>query len=330
MSNARLIRLIHDAIQKLELDLNGLVVFTEMGTGYYATTPVIAVMAGASDVIAVTRDSQYGSAHEAMLQTFDLSRDAGVSSRILMLTEEYANMIEMADVVTNLGFVRPIDKDLLSHMKPTAAVPLMYEAWELRNSDLDLEECNRRGICVLATNEGDDRLRTLDYLGHLCAKLLYENGIEVFKSRILVTGNGKFGKHISRMLGAMGVCVTSELDGLDAVITTDHMDDRVIIGAGGYIEVGELKKRSPDVLVLNLAGNIDREALDSAGIRYLPQEKEAYHMGWTLAELGARPVIDLHTAGLKVGEIMVRLRLRGLTPDETLREAVKNPLCQSL
>ena len=36
-----------------------------------------------------------------------------------------------ADVVTNSGHVRPIDAETVAWMKPTAVVPLMYEAWEL-------------------------------------------------------------------------------------------------------------------------------------------------------------------------------------------------------
>jgi hypothetical protein len=51
-------------------------------------------------------------------------------------------------------------------------------------------------------------------------------------------------------------------------------------------------------------------------------------MGWSLSELGPRPVIDLHAAGLKVGETLARARLSGLAPGDATAAALRNPLCQ--
>ena len=154
----------------------------------------------------------------------------------------------------------------------------------------------------------------------------------------MVIGEGKFGYHISTSLQKMGASVFSctnnvhidstVLEKLDAIITADHEKDNELIGQEGYVRAKDLKIQCPDVLILNLAGNIDRKELDNCNIRYLPENKEAHHMGWTLSQLGPKPVIDLHTAGLKVGEILARLRMAGFSPEDTLREALKDPLCQ--
>jgi len=113
-------------------------------------------------------------------------------------------MIKKADIVTNLGFLRPIDKNFLSYLKPTAVIPLMYETWEFREHDLDLNECWKKGVPVLGTNEEHEALRIFDYVGHLCLKKLYEAEVEVFRSKIVLVGDNLFGKNIVKTLSAVG------------------------------------------------------------------------------------------------------------------------------
>jgi hypothetical protein len=47
----------HGVREQLGLDLRGLVVVTEAGSGVFALTPVLAVLLGAERVRAVTQDS---------------------------------------------------------------------------------------------------------------------------------------------------------------------------------------------------------------------------------------------------------------------------------
>ena len=105
-----------------------------------------------------------------------------------------------ADIVTNLNYVRPLDKAMLARLKPTAVIPLMFETWEYRPSDLDLEEARRLGICVLGTNERDERLRVLEYIGPVAVKLAMEMGVEVLTSRVVVLGGGHFGNAAAHSL----------------------------------------------------------------------------------------------------------------------------------
>ena len=68
------------------------------------------------------------------------------------------------------------------------------------------------------------------------------------------------------------------------------------------------------------------EELRDAGLTVLPpRDPGPKRMALTLAELGPRPVIELHAAGLKVGEIAVR-RSRG----EPGRPAADNSLYSAL
>jgi hypothetical protein len=44
--------------------------------------------------------------------------------------------------------------------------------------------------------------------------------------------------------------------------------------------------------------------------------------------LGPRAVIVLNCAGLKVGELLARSRLKGLSCEVAGRKALRNPICQ--
>ena len=60
LNSRRLLTLMQAAIQRCELNLHHAWVLTEAASGAYVVTPVLAAMAGAQHVFAVTRASRYG------------------------------------------------------------------------------------------------------------------------------------------------------------------------------------------------------------------------------------------------------------------------------
>lgn len=353
---SRNFRLIRTVIRSLDLNLESLTVLTEAGTGPYALTPLIAAMAGASKVFSFARDTRYARAGDAIEGMLRLAHDAAVADTIVPLTQ-LSDCVDRADVVTNLAQLRPLDATFVARLKPTAAVPLMFETWEYREKDIDLGACWSRGIPVLGTNEEDHRIKILEYLGPLCVKKLMELGIEIVRSRLLVCGAGKFGPIVTRALvhaGADVVVVSDspwggdlaqvlqigsldqpltnprELIGLDAIIVATHVAwCKLVIGEDGPLRPSVLRQWCPDAPILQLAGEINRDHIRAAGIECFPEPPPAPgHMGWTLADLGPRPVVDLHAAGLKVGELLARARLQGLSLREAERAALQNPIAQ--
>ena len=71
---------------------------------------------------------------------------APLSEIVEILNDRSDSVIAGADIVTNLGFVRPIDEPLLSKLGPQAVVSLMWETWEHRPEELDRDACKRLGI----------------------------------------------------------------------------------------------------------------------------------------------------------------------------------------
>lgn len=314
-------KLICTAINKLELNLSGLTVLTEAASGNYVVTPIIAALANAKRVYAITKDSDYGKATEIKELTLKFAKFYSIENKIEIMFEKLPEIIHQADIVTNLGFVRPIDRKFVSSMKDNAVVSLMYEVWEFREGDVDLEACEKKGILVMGTNENTPNLKVFDYVGPLCLKMLFELQVEVYKSKIVIVSKDKFGKTIEKTLRVCGAetCLMNELrtkpsrqclTNADAVIIADYTGLDTFIGSNGHISAKDLFEISPGISVIQFAGEVDVEELQIVGIPYFPMYKVGpFRMGMTLAELGPKPVIDLHCAGLKVGEIMVRKTL---------------------
>lgn len=333
----RLKSMIQNAIAFLGLDLSGFTVLTEAASGPYVVTPIIAALAGADRVLSITRNSQYAKLEEVIAQTRAVQDLCNLEDRVEIHTRRTLDLFAEADIVTNLGFIRPIDAEAVTAMKSTAVIPLMCEPWEFRSGDIDLESCRQKGIPVLGTNEDYPGLEIFSYNGWLCLKMLFDAQIEVHKSKIIVISSDKFGVVIERQLTSFGVSTRLESNlrnipkdvivGADVLVVADYSRDDIIIGAGGDMAAVDLARVAPAITVIQFAGLVDKEDLSNYGITVYPAiELSARRMSLTLAGLGPRPVIDLHSAGLKVGQALAearKLRRYGLA------ESIKYALAHS-
>lgn len=341
----RVERLIRRAIDCMELNLSGISVLTEAASGNFAVTSLIAAASGASQVIALTRDSSFGSAAEVTKYVGDLAGALGVASRIEITTDRKAAAESGCSLVTNLGFVRPVNREIIARLPGDASISLMWEPWEFRAEDIDIEACRESDIPVVGTRESDPRVATLHYLGSLAIKLLNEAEIEIFGSRILVVGEPPFLEPTVNALKAQDAVVRAEsfsqgwsgtshgteefLADCDAVVAVDHCNGRSVIGGKDGISPKLLA--SFGVSVVHICGALDDEALELAGIRKTPARRvRPGYMTVTTDYVGPRPVIDLHAAGLRVGEIIVRARRSGLSADQSVERAVASGLALPL
>lgn len=336
---ARYYRLLREAVSRHNLSLSGLTVFTELASGPYMVTPFLAHLAGAKRVIAVTRDSPWGDAGAVVAEGRRLADVWGMPNAFESVGKKLADDLATADVVTNLGFVRPVDSSTVAAMKPTAVVPLMWETWEFRPEEVDLEACREKGILVLGTDE--HRICFIDYAAYVDLRLLFEAGIEVFQTRLLVFASGPVAAAINRLFRAMGLdfryCSRDETpdprfadlhicpdnrDALlaaiahsDAILCDEKSHDYLLIGRGGVLEADAVARANPGVSLVFRSGSLDFDASDSAGLYRYPERQVPF--GYSTVGsyyLGPRPVIELHAAGLKVAEVMARARLAGASP----------------
>lgn len=338
-------RLVAETIDALQLDLSGLTVLTEAATGVFSLTASIAALAGAGHVLVLAKDSRHGAATEAVAQTLAVARQWNCAAAIENLSGRNAPTVSTADIVTNLGALRPLDDGFLAQLKPTAVMPLMFETWEYRREDLDLEACRRREIAVLGTNERHPAVEVMQFIGPLAVRLVLEAGVEVFRTRVVVLGSGPFAEVASAALRALGaevagiavgpggrydeISTAQALAGADVLLVAEHDARAALIGPAATLDARRLSTINPGLVLVHIAGNVDQADLEAAQVRFHPERlAPPGYMSASTAYVGPAPVIRLHAAGLKVGEILARHRRRGLGAGDAERAALADPLCQ--
>ena len=110
-------------IALLGLDLSGLTVITEAATGYYASTAVIAALAGARRVFSLARGTaHHGSAQEAAAATLSLAGKAGVKDRVVVIERIEDAHLAVCDILTNTGHLRPITRAVIERLPARAVI----------------------------------------------------------------------------------------------------------------------------------------------------------------------------------------------------------------
>ncbi len=330
-------RLVEEAVERFDLDLRGTTVLTEAASGPFVVTPLLAARAGAT-VIAVTRDSRHGGAVEVAEYTRAWADRLGVADAVEVHVGAGADRAPDADLVTNLGFVRPIDAAFVSRLRSAAAVSLMCEPWEVRPEDVDVTACRAAGIAVLGTDERDPRLRTFDFVGLLALKLLFELEVEALFARVVVFSSEPFLGPIERALRATGAEVTvvdvtageapcdeavlAACTAADAIVVAEHRDRMTLVGGATGVPLEPLVRQG--VVVAHIAGGVeDPDRL----LRRMPSsEARPGVLAITTGALGPRPVVDLHAAGLRVGQALVEgVRRLGSAPEAEQAALAESP-----
>ena len=326
---------IDGAIKKIEPDLRGQQVLTEAASGPFISTAVIAALAGAEKVIACTRDSRWGTADEIAGLMNKLATYFGVRNQVEVSTRSAVDMAQGVDVVTNLGFVRPISRQLIERLPAHAAIALMWEPWEFREEDIDLVAATEFDIPIIATNEHHPNLATFKAVGMLALKLLFEQMCEVSALNILVIGSDPFGHACCETLTAVGAHVTllepqgnwpneaisSAFECADAIVLVEHRSRIELLGSSTPRLVELISRRG--VQLIHISGLVDVKYLSQNGVQKYPANDVAPgFMTQTTAYVGIKPVVDLHAAGLHVGSIVSRERKKGVAIDLAIEKAI--------
>lgn len=307
-----------DTIEYLDLNLKGMAVLTEIASGNYIVTPLIAALAGADKVFLTGRDSRYGLVRDHLARLHDLSKVLHIRNDMFEYVENKNDIASDVNTVTNLGFVRPIDDAFICRLPEDAGISLMFESWEFRKEDIDIGACIRRNIPVLGVNERYGELNIFRYVGISVVKALLENKIEIFRSRILLISSGVYLEETEYLLRAMGAepdvidtsaCENCEersfMHRYDAVVIAEQVSRQRLLGEeDSLVHVNSIRNASP--VVIHIVGNFDTDAVKRCGLTVYPEQPApSGHMSFSTDYVGIRPVIELNTAGLKVGQSLV-------------------------
>ena len=342
----RVERILRRCIAEFGLDLHGLRIYTEAASGHYLYTPILAALAGAEKVFAVTGSSKFGDKEHVKELTMQAASRLQVPSTLEVVFNKKREDVSATDIITNTGFVRPIDKQLVSWMKPTAVIPLMWETWEYRNADVDLEACDKRGILVLGTDESRPPQLMYPYAGYVAMKMLFELGLEGYKTKTLLLGGGAgLGRSIYSHFKQLGIEITwfadSEEESMpykrlcehfsqkgsdyDLLILAEHLNNVPLLGKDGLLTYQQIRQVNPALRIGVICGHLDIEGKKNSGLHFFPQDIQPFgYMSYQPYHLGPLPVLELYAAGLKVGEAMARSRLQGMRVEEAKQYALRN------
>ena len=311
----RFVTTMQRTVERCQLDLSGLCVLTEAATGSYAVTASLAAIAGAN-VYAFARDCRFGTREEAVAETAALAEEAGVGDRIEYPETLTSGALQHADIVTNSGHLRPLGPAMIGAMKSTAVIPLMYEAWEFRRTDVDLCEAMARNIAVAGTNECHPAIDVFSFLGPMAVRQLEDAGVGVGGSQILLLCDNPFASFITDGLRLAAARVRAAQSAFDEIPNLPYNAVLVALLPAGKDDrldqaaVERLARVAPGAALVQFWGDIDRHAASDAGFRLWPEvAPQRGHMGILPSALGPEPPIRLQCGGLKVGEMMARFRL---------------------
>jgi len=296
------------ALAETGLDMSGMTVLTEAATGAYAVTPVLAAMAGAKHVYAFTKPGRHGTVTDVKRETFEIAAPLDVADRIEILEKISHEVLHSVDIVTNSGHLRPLTAALIDQLRGDAVIALMFEAWEFRREDLDIEACARRKIPVVGVNERHPAIDVFSFLGPLAVKQLHDCGLAVLGSRIGLLCDNDFLAPLHTGLASLGANVKT-FDSVaavhpgawDAFVVALQPTDAPRVGQA---EAAHLAACAPDgAVVVQFWGDIDRAVLAANGLAIWPAHSVGQgHMGILLSEIGPEPIIRLQTGGLRAAE----------------------------
>ena len=329
-----LINKLRKHVAALNLDLKGKVVLTEAATGAYVVTPILAALAGAR-VYGYVESSSYGSVADVISQTKQVYEGFNQLPLDITFIEHLTpEVLSEADIITNSGHLRPLNREKLQHAKDNLVIPLMYEAWEWRDADMDINYIKRRGFKVAATNERHPDIDVFNFLGDMAIKQIFDAGLCLSKNKFVLLCNNDFGPYIAKVLAKMcdGLCVIDvnenqhqyDLENIDwvggfpdiripekyrdaeAVLFTAYPFVNTWIGKNGEpIKIKSLQDTLSNPFILRFAGEVDAEALTEYGVSFYPNFVPAGHMGILPSAIGYDPIIRLQAGGLKVAEAML-------------------------
>jgi hypothetical protein len=321
-------------VRALDLDLRGKTVLTEAASGAYVVTPVLAAIAGAK-VFAFSKTTKYGPVEEIFSHTRSLADTFNEFPLDIHLIDQLKpEFIHEADIITNSGHLRPLSESILMHAKSEVVIPLMYEAWEWREADMDIAYIRKRGFKIGATNERHPNVDVFNYLGDMALKQIFDAGICPYKNKFILLCNNDFGPFIAKVLAAVcdGLAVIDlnehkqryndyQIDWIggfpeinipetyrnaEAVIFTAYPFDRQWIGEKTPISVEQIRSQLSDPFILRYAGDLNEDFLRNKGLRFFPQHVHSGHMGILPSAIGYDPIIRLQSGGLKAAEALLR------------------------
>ena len=331
-SETKLVKLIEQSIKHFQLDLTGLNVLIPAS---FSKEPALALllagMGGAKNIY--VKSTELNSVEKT-----SIINDLNIKSNISFIDKETPQLLSSLDIVIKGGAIAPIDKAFISDLKENCVISILPDNLDFYNYEgIDLKACTERKIPVISVNPNDPNLMLNKYFAHSILKRCYDAGIEIFRSRILLIGNGDLLENTLSLLKLNGASVYAayidkpqienytlkHLPDIDAVIVIDYpQSGELIIGNSGIIKIADLIELNPDVECIHFSGKIEANILKFGGIAVTPATTPGFIAKNTINvnkdEISLMALVDSTTASMKAAESLIKSTNRTILPNESI------------
>ncbi|MEK9613581.1 MAG: hypothetical protein VW080_06620 [Flavobacteriaceae bacterium] len=347
-----MINSIDKIIKNTNLNLEGLNVITEAASLEYQLMPLLAARAGAH-VIALGKDTRYGAFDQIKKEIESKAIELRVGDKIEVLHLEEFERWSWGDIITNSGMLRPLNSEVISQLKSTAVIPLLWETWEFRPSEIDIESCQKHHIPVIGTDEGFEPINMFFYPGMLAIHILNHLRVDYSSDTIALFGGELPGTLIANHLCSLNQSVLwfaddyrkdlteripytyDQVDSLfkkhdiKIVLLAEHSNPKLLIGSEGLLNPENLKKDQNPTKIGHLCGNVNLNEIKENELFIYPENVASFGYLSVLPNIfGSTPMLKLFSGGLKVGEIASRSRLSGDSVDSAIQKTLTHGVGQ--
>lgn len=306
---ASVARTIQRQIGSCDLTLGELVVATECANGAYASTAAAAVAAGAAHVWAYGADSRWATVEQSEADVRALIEALGADQSRLTVVRDKAQVPWAAvDIVTNSGHLRPLSADLIGALPADAVIALMFEAWELRDGDIDVQAAVRCDVPIIGVDEHHPACGAFEFVGALAVSEAMRRSWSIADAHVAVISDNAFAPPVLRALNAAGAHAShidphspqnAEGDFDLAVVATTPPAVANAAGDGAVdpSALAQVIERTGAYGCVQLWGDIARE--QAPAVQFSPERAPAAgHQGVAMNAAGHEATVRLQVGGL--------------------------------
>jgi len=228
-----------------------------------------------------------------------------------------------------------LKEDKLSFFaKQKAVISLFPKNLDFLNTqDINMEALNKEKLFLIGINPEDAQVGLYQHISHIIVKKCHNLGLDIFKSKMLIVGNGTLLNNTLSMLKSLGAVVyayntTSDADQsyilkrlkeIDALIIMDYpQTGKQMAGSKGVISICDLVDQSSFLKILHICGETETGSLKLGSISYFPENIVQDTLNLELKDLGERGITELVVASLKIAENFLTLGKNSLNSNKSV------------
>jgi hypothetical protein len=313
--------------KKFDLDLSGQRILTEAASEVFSCTPLLGALGGAEKITCLGKNSKYGKFSKVQKQIRSFAEDLNINTRVFEFKKRKdfkAKNEASYDIVTNLGFVRPLEGEILESVE-NGIVALMCESWEVRKQDISIGEAIEKGCSIVGINEEHSLIDLFSKMPFICIYKMIESSMDPAEVNTLVFGRRNWADNFENFfrknnfkIQILGVNDARKCKREERLRILEQSDVLIVDSYPSDIKLGEELTENPfsleefregcigPKLIIQFKGGVSEKLGSLEDVKLLPEVPVSWdRMAYTAQEIGVQPVIKLHAGGLKTAELVL-------------------------